>query len=737
MPYEILRARLSSFYREKLPKMAEEMKERVYARMDAYAEAHPDESAYLLKAALYRTITEEMTPVLFEGIPYYFETGALTAFSDGKFNRGGHHANGWLYERNMHRFIDVDPAAYERYRRESGTLYPQTGLYVDMMHAGLPFEKLFRVGLSGILTEIAEAEAVTKGQEEREFLTCCRAGIEALAAIAARFAEAARAQGLTSLAETAARVPYTPPTTLHEGLCTLAFLRKALGAIEGIGFSTFGRVDVLLQPLYEADAARGVTDSEQREAIALFMLAFDAARDTEGTIDTPYGYDLENSMTLGGCDAEGREVFCEVTRLFVEVREENRFLYPKIMFRYSATSSEEYLRFITASLLRGESYSLFENDDVTIPALIRSGISERDARSYAVGGCWDVLIPDAFLKFSGEYLNTLRLLEYAVHGDSEKLALLSLTPLSLEEATDFEDLYARFLSGVRELLLKKAAPMSKASREWHRVNPMGALSALMAPCLPARRDITAGGGRYNRESVYFCGFSEIVDSLLAIRRLCFTDKAMTVGELFAACRNDWQDTLLRERVIALPSYGDGSEESSRLAGRLFDDLYRLSRDLPTAYGGDFRIGYNQFTEIIFWGKTTRALPNGRRLGDYICQGLTPTRLQREVGLMELLDSQRYMDLSLCAGNASMTLTLPAGKAEPAHMSALLRMLSRAGTQAVQPNCIDRETLLAARREPEKYRHIIVRVCGFSAPFVQLSEAYQEELLSRMYTEGTL
>lgn len=732
-----LREALAAFYTSDLPKRAEATRERVYARMDAYAEAHPKDSAYRLKAELYRVIAEEITPVLFPGLPFYCETGALTAFSDGKFNRGGRHANGWLYERNLHVFIDADPEAYQRYRIESGTLYPQTGLYVDMMHAGLPLDKLFRVGLSGILDEIGLAEARNTDGEVGDFLACARAGILALSRMAERFAEEAERQGMHEVAEMAARVPYAPPTTYREGLATLAFMRKALGAIEGVGFSTFGRVDVLLAPLCERDMERGISHAALLADTELFMLVFDAGVNRRDKIETPYGFELENSLTLGGCDAEGREVFNGVTRLFVEARERHGFLYPKIMFRYSAASSSEYLALATASLLKGQSYSLFENDDVIIPALVRSGIEESDARLYAVGGCWDVLIPDVFHKFSGEYLNILRLLEYTVHADGAKLDAFRLPHLALEEAEDFEALYARWLEGVRAMLMKKAEPQSRMSREWHRVNPMGALSALMRPCLPAGRDITNGGGKYNRESVYFCGFSEIVDSLLAIRRLCFEERVMTVGELFAECRADWQNEELRRCIIALPSYGDGGEESSRLAGRFLSDLYNLSRGLPTAYGGDFRIGFNQFTEIIFWGKTTRALPNGRRGGDYICQGLTPTRLQRPVSVMEVLDSLRYMDLSACAGNASMTLTLPAGGMDAGRLVAFLRMAARSGIQAIQPNCVDRQTLLDAQRDPEHHRHIIVRVCGFSAPFVLLSEEYQAELLSRMYTGGVV
>jgi len=56
--------------------------------------------------------------------------------------------------------------------------------------------------------------------------------------------------------------------------------------------------------------------------------------------------------------------------------------------------------------------------------------------------------------------------------------------------------------------------------------------------------------------------------------------------------------------------------------------------------------------------------------------------------------------------------------------------ARNGIQAIQLNCVSREELLAAQKDPDSYRHIIVRVCGFSAPFVLLSTEYQNEFLSR-------
>ena len=114
--------------------------------------------------------------------------------------------------------------------------------------------------------------------------------------------------------------------------------------------------------------------------------------------------------------------------------------------------------------------------------------------------------------------------------------------------------------------------------------------------------------------------------------------------------------------------------------------------------------------------------------------MSKKRLQKPYSAAELLYSYRYMDMSKLAGNASVTVTLPAAKFDVDTMVQFFKATAKSGIQALQPNCVNIEDLIAAKKEPEKYGHIIVRVCGFSAPFVSLSEKYQDELITRMMSE---
>ena len=107
---------------------------------------------------------------------------------------------------------------------------------------------------------------------------------------------------------------------------------------------------------------------------------------------------------------------------------------------------------------------------------------------------------------------------------------------------------------------------------------------------------------------------------------------------------------------------------------------------------------------------------------------------KENTLYDFLDSYRYIDFTKTSGNASLTLTLPAGKIDAAQMADLFRVLAHNGLQAIQINCVDREVLLKAKKDPENHKDIVVRVCGFSAPFVCLSERYQDEVIARNISE---
>ncbi|MBO5370302.1 MAG: hypothetical protein J6B23_06470 [Clostridia bacterium] len=733
MVYEKIKKELYDYYFEELPLRVEYIRLKVFQIMDEYADQHPGASSYALKTKLYDVIADNIVPEVFEDIPFAFETGALLTLCDGRYDRGGDHANGWLIERNMHLYKDFDFENYKKYMLISD-YFCQCGMFSDYMHMGIPMKKIFSVGLSGVLDELSEAKKSCTTVAETEFIDAAEAGILALRKIALKLSECARKKGMDELADMMQRVPFEAPKTFHEGLCTLGFMRKALGTIEGYGFSSMGRPDYLLGALYENDKKNGISDEHMLDLVSRFLLIWDSTNDRRVTFDGAWSYELENSLTLGGCDDSGAPLFNGVTKLFITARDNLRCTYPKMMLRFSKNSPEEYMRLICKSLVDGKGYSLYQNDDVTIPALVSCGTELSDAQGYIVGGCWDVITPETNNKYSGEYFHLIRPFQMLMKEDGGKLTELECTFKPFVLAESFEELYKGYIDVVSQMVKKRISYSTIGAKVWDRVNPACALSALMEPCIKMKKDMTAGGIKYSREVVYYTCFAEICDSLYAIKKLCFDDKICTMQELFSQCDKNWENEDLRQKVLELPSYGDGSEEAAAFAGRFFDDLCEIADEVETSFGGKCRPGFNLYTEIVHMGARTGALPNGRRTGEYLTQGITPSRIGKNPTLYDMLDGMKYIDFKKTSGNASITLTLPAGKVDEEKMAALLRVLAHNGLQAIQPNCVNREELLAAQKDPENHKDIIVRVCGFSAPFVCLAPDHQDEIISRHIAE---
>lgn len=745
MNYQELRSQMQDYYRNQCSLKAEHFREKVFSLLDKHRENHPDMNAYEMKSAQYKCIAEEAVPVFFDHIPFYFEMGTLDAYCDGCYQRGGIHANGWTLLRNYHLFEEADPHKWAILQRNhSDRLYMTCGPYIDLEHFPLPFEKIFADGLESVYLEALEAQKQCVSKEESDFVSCAITGILSLKKMADKFAETALAKAKTEqdtrqaslyaqIAKTAAKVPWQKPESVYEALCTIAFMRKALGSLEGVGFNSMGRMDVQLAGLYQKDLAKGITREEIYDYICKFMLIWDCHVDRSKIMQGYADYEYENSMVLGGCDENGNEVYNEITRMFLQAHMELDNMYPKIMCRYSSKSNEEYLSWINKPALRQQSILLYCNDDAIVPALDRHGFAPQHSKNYTVSGCWGIGL-DNYYKRAVGYVNILKALEWGMHMPEADLAANELDFQGIADAENFEEVYRAVFHNILQIIGKKAELEAFGARVWSDVSPVCTFSALLMDPLKTKKDFSKGGTRYNWEVFNMAALPDTVDSLLAIKYLCFDEKLLTVRELIDACKNNWPDETLRKKALQAPGHGDGSEASSRLFGRLMDDIYTHTRNLPTSYGGQWQISCYMYTEIIWWGKEMSATPNGRRNGDYLTQGLTPSRLHTIKSVTDVFSGLRYFDSANLSGGSVINVVLPAAQINTALMNAFLRGCAQAGTHIMQINCVNRDDLLAAQKAPEEYGHIIVRVCGFSAPFVQLSEDFQKEFLSRNYYE---
>ncbi len=746
MKFDALKNELTSFYFNELDELSKSFKEKATNKLDQFY--NENLSSFQMKELQYKVISEEIEPKIFSNSPFYYEVGTMAAICDGACEFRGHfHAGGWTYWKNKHLYKDQDEKLFNKFTAQrSEILYLICGTYCDeMQHFPFYHRPIFEMGLKGVyektLLRLENAQ-----DDEKEFLNSVISGLLAIKRVAEKFSEKAdellinpniekeERDNLLMISESAKYSPWNAPRNFYEALNVLAFMRKVVGALEGIGVNSFGRLDMDLYPFYKNDVEKGILNKEKAyELICKFLLTWDCHYDHDMKMVGYSDHELENTYVLGGCDENGDNVFNELTEMFLKATSEYKIIYPKIKCRISKSSPKEYLDLINYDVMNGTSTVLYSNDDSVIPALVKAGHTLKEARDYIETGCWGLMTNGLEKIDGGNYVNILKIFEYSIHNRVDKMEKVGINVLPIDDAKSFEEVYSITLSNFKKLLLDRADVLNKGKAIRSKVNPLPIFSSTLYNCIEKAKDYTQGGAKYNDDNVLFIGFPNIVDSLLSIKRLCFDKCKYTLKQLLTAVRNNWvgYEGVLND-TIKCNGWGDESEESNSLAKRLNLDLYNIVKDIKTLYGGKTKMGHLTYTEIKWWGAATLATPDGRKNGEYFSQGLTPSRLKHLSSTTSVLNSFSAMDSDTWGANTVVNIILPSNKLNLDIMESFIRSVTECGVQSLQLNCTTKEQLLDAQKHPENYKNLIIRVCGFSARFTALSPEWQDEILTRNF-----
>lgn len=698
--------------------------------MDEYAVAHPDATALSLKTAQYRIIAENFTPHVFLNSPFWGETGLRISEYDGA---AGHGAGGWLLLRNQHLCRDADPERYDRYNKAGWFgLHLTYGPFFDYDHHCFSYTAVLEKGLDQIQSEWHNAlqnQDITPEQK-----TYCEAVIKTLDCvriIGRKFADAAaeklsgtpdltpeQKENLTFVRDTAGEVPFRPPRNFREALATLYFLHEIGNVLDGISISVLGQPDRLLRPWF--DPAQNYD-----RLIAAYLLHTDVRVDTDKITDQQYnGGEQADTLILGGAD------WSELSLRFLRVHRALGLVNPKIHCRISADTPEIYLKEIAQDFLAGRNVLSCLNDDVVIPAQIRAGKEPADAARYVAGGCWEIILEGAEHSAGANcYLSLGKIMEFSIFSEPEIESALGLPFLKLDGAADFEVIFARYAENIRAVIKDMCSTIGELGKVWRNVNPCPFFSAPM--CLESLTDYTAGGAKYSPHGLPLTGLTVAVDSLLAIRTLCFEKKICSLTELLDAVRGNWQERPdLRNAALSAPHFGDGNGAAAELAKRLLLAVLPAVDGIPSERGGVFQPGLYSYNDVLYWAGQTAALPNGRKSGDFLEQGLTPSRLKKSAGITSVLNDISVLPLELFPANSVLTISLQKNGLTLDTLAALFRAYCKTGPGMLQLNCLSREELLDAEMHPERHRDLLVRLYGYSVRFISLDEQRRKEFITR-------
>jgi pyruvate formate-lyase/glycerol dehydratase family glycyl radical enzyme len=632
-------------------------------------------------------------------------------------------------------------------------------------HIIVDFVKLMRVGLEGIIAEAEQALDALSPYDaaearKRPFLEAvgiaCRAAIH----FAARYAEKAQRQAmeerdpirraeLENIGAICRRVPAKPPRTFHEALQSAWFVQLVL-QIESNGHSfSMGRLDQYTYPFYRADVEAGrLTEEQAVELLECLWLKLFSVIKIRPWSHTRFGigYPTYQNVTIGGLDRSGQDATNELSYLILRTVRETRLTQPNVSARYHSSSPEGFLVECGRTIRIGFGMPAMKNDEMIIPALLEKGVCPEDAYDYAIVGCVEAAVPGkwGYRNTGMAFLNILKALELAYNDGRDPNTGVALCPGSgtLTDLKSFDELYDAFLQQLRYYTQCHVELDTHADLALEEMVPDAFCSALVSDCVARGKTIKEGGAIYDVVSGLQSGLANVANSLMAIKKRVYEEGALTLEELGHALETDFAGQggeRIRQLLLSAPKYGNDIDEVDHLAARILTDAlheaskYHTSRYGRGPIGGTYAGSTSNISANVPLGQPVGATPDGRKAGQPIAEGVSPTHYTVEKGPTAIMRSvAKLPTIKMIAQLLNLRLA-PGSLDTEEGLRQLARLLR--GFQAlkgwhVQFNTVSTETLLAAQKRPEKYRDLVVRVAGYSALFVTLDKVTQDDIIER-------
>jgi formate C-acetyltransferase len=644
----------------------------------------------------------------------------------------------------------------------------QAGIFTEFMEQRAPGHtvldgKIYSKGLFDFKADIARALASLDflndagAYERQEALKSFDLSCDALILFAERHAALAREQAaqearpqrraeLLRIAEVCCHVPAHAPRDFYEALQYYWFCHLAV-ITELNGWDSFnpGHLDQHLLPFYKRGLADGtLTRESARELLECFFIKFNnhPAPPMVGVTAAESGtYTDFANINLGGLLADGTNGANDVSDLLLDIVDEMHLLQPSTNIQLSRKSPDAFFKHALRVISRGYGFPSVFNADTVVQEQLRQGKTLEDARAGGCSGCVEVGAFGKEAYILTGYFNLVKVLELVLHDGldprtGKQLGLRSGRPESFQS---FEELFAAFRTQLRHFIEIKVRGSRLIERMYADEMPAPFLSVLIDDCILNGKDYNAGGARYNNTFIQMVGLGSITDCFSAIRQFCFEKEQPTatiplsqiVGMLD---RNFTGDETLRQRFVnRAHKYGNDDAYADDLMLAVFNACFEEVDGRPDARGGRYRVEMLPTTCHVYFGSVTGAMPDGRRAGLPVSEGISPVQGADRHGPTAVIKSAAKMDHIKTGGtllNLKFSPGLVATEEGLDKWAHLVRSYFKMDGHHVQFNVVTAATLRKAQAEPEQHRGLIVRVAGYSDYFCDLSTELQEEIITR-------
>ena len=597
-----------------------------------------------------------------------------------------------------------------------------------------------------------------------------------------------RKKELLIIAQNCAHVPEKGAEGFYEACQSFWFVQQLL-QIESSGHSISpGRFDQYMYPYYKKDLDSGrITRESAQELMDCIWVKLNDLNKCRDAVSAEgfAGYSLFQNLIAGGQNEDGVDVTNDLSFMCITASEHVFLPQPSFSVRVWNGSPHEFLIRAAELTRTGIGLPAYYNDEVIIPALVSRGLTLQDARDYNIIGCVE---PQKAGKTEGwhdaAFFNMCRPLELVFSNGMDKGAQVGLKTGDVEEMKTFDEFYNAYKAQMNyavKLLVNadNAIDMAHAER-----CPLPFLSSMVDDCMKRGKTVQEGGAVYNFTGPQGFGIANMADSLYAVKKLVYDEKKVTMHELKEALATNYGKGLSQEDVAGIVSQivsemkAEGQNvgekeitavintvtavsESEQVKAngerilKLIDEVPKFGNDIPevdafardVAYtytrplqeyknprGGIFQAGLYPVSANVPLGAQTGATPDGRLAHTPVADGVSPSAGKDTHGPTAAANSVSRLDHFIASNgtlfNQKFHPSALSGRRGLENFVGLIRSYFDQKGSHMQFNVVSRETLLDAQKHPEQYKHLVVRVAGYSALFTTLSKSLQDDIIRR-------
>lgn len=504
-----------------------------------------------------------------------------------------------------------------------------------------------------------------------------------------------------------------PATNAKEAVQWLYFAYLAAVKENNGAAMSLGRTSTFLDIYIERDIKKGIlTETAAQEIIDQFVMKLRLVRHlrTPEYDELFAGDPTWVTEAIAGMTKDGHSLVTKNSFRFLNTLTNlNPAPEPNLTVLWSDNLPKPFKNYCAKMSIKTDAIQ-YENDDIMRPIF---------GADYAIACCVSAMKIGKQMQFFGARCNLAKALLYAINGGIDEISgetVIESLPKLNNEVLNYDEIVKAY----DQVLDKVAKTYVDAMNIIHHMHDKYAYEASQMALHDTQIERLMAFG--------IAGLSVAVDSLSAIKyakvKPIYNEKGLAIA---FNIEGDF------------PKYGNDDNKVDEIASNLTVEFIKKLRKHELYRNAKHTLSVLTITSNVVYGKNTGDTPDGRKAGEAFAPGANPMHGRDASGALASLNSVAkipYKDV--CEDGISNTFSITPdalGHLDDERIQNLSNLLDgyfKQGAHHLNVNVLNRETLIDAMDNPDKYPTLTIRVSGYAVNFNRLSRAHQEEVISRTF-----